>query len=79
MDGGTFNAGEQTLKNRKPLFVIEYGVSKLSAEGNRYFLQHGGMPIRGDKNEKPILNKVYLALEQKETKESCEQLSLDFG
>ena len=35
------------MKNKKPLFVVEYGVSKPTAEGNDFFLQHGGMPLRG--------------------------------
>ena len=79
MNGGTFNAGEQSLKNKKPLFVVEYGVSKPTAEGNDFFLQHGGMPLRGDKNGKPILKRLYSALEQNETKESYEQLSFKLG
>lgn len=79
MDGGTFNAGEQSLKNKKPLFVVEYRVSKPTAEGNTFFLQHGGMPLRGDKNGKPILKKVYSVLEENETKESYKQLSFNFG
>lgn len=79
MDGGTFNAGEQSLKNKKPLFVVEYGVSKPTAQGNIFFLQHGGMPIRGDKNGKPILKRIYSTLEQEETKETYEQLSFHLG
>ena len=79
MDGGTFNAGEQSLKNKKPLFVVEYGVSKPTAEGNTFFLQHGGMPLRGDKNGKPILKRVYSTLEKNETEESYEQLSFNLG
>lgn len=79
MNGGTFNAGEQSLKHKKPLFVVEYGVCKSTAEGNTFFLQHGGIPIRGDKNGKPILKRVYSALEQNETEESYEQLSFNFG
>lgn len=78
MDGGTFNAGEQSLKNKKPLFVIEYGVTKPSAEGNVFFLQHGGIPIRGDKNGNPILKGVYSALEKTGSEESYKQLSLNF-
>ncbi|MCM1261657.1 MAG: DNA-protecting protein DprA [Butyrivibrio sp.] len=79
MEGGTFNAGEQSLKNKKPLFVVEYGVNKPTAEGNTFFLKHGGVPIRGDKNGKPILKRVYSALEQNETEESYKQLSFNFG
>lgn len=76
MDGGTFNAGEQSLKNKKPLFVVEYGVSKPSAEGNAFFLRQGGMPIRSDKNGEPILKRVYSALDKTESEERYEQLSL---
>lgn len=79
MNGGTFNAGEQSLKSKKPLFVVEYGVSKPSAEGNAFFLQHGGMPIRGDKNGMPILKRVYSVLEQNEPVERYEQLSLNIN
>jgi len=77
MDGGTFNAGEQSLKNKKPLFVVEYGVYKPSAEGNKFFLQNGGTPIRGDKNGKPILKRVYSAIEDKEDDEGYEQMRLN--
>lgn len=76
MDGGTFNAGEQSLKNHKPLFVVEYGVPKPTAEGNKYFIDRGGVPIRGDKNGKPILKRVYATLE-KEKQDDYEQLKLE--
>lgn len=79
MDGGTFNAGEQSLKNKKPLFVVEYGTYKPSAEGNRFFLQRGGTPIRGDKNGIPILKRVYTAIESKDSGECYEQMRLDIG
>lgn len=79
LNGGTFNAGEQSLKNKKPLFVVEYGVNVPSAEGNIFFLQHGGIPLRGDENGKPILKKVYSTLDKKETEERYEQLTLNFG
>lgn len=79
MDGGTFNAGEQSLKNKKPLFVVEYGISKPTAEGNTFFLQHGGVPLRGDKNGKPMLKRVYSALEKIETEERYEQLRFHLG
>jgi len=75
MNGGTFNAGEQSLKNQKPLFVVEYAVPKPTAEGNKYFIERGGVPIRGDKNGKPILKRVYATLE-KEKEDDCQQLKL---
>lgn len=79
MDGGTFNAGEQSLKNKKPLFVVEYEVSKPSAEGNAFFLKQGAIPIRGDKNGEPILKRVYTALDKTESNEKYEQVSLNFS
>ena len=79
MTGGTFNTGEQSLKNRKPLFVVEYGIYKPSAEGNNFFLQNGGTPIRGDKNGMPILKRVYSAIENKENNGIYEQMHLNIG
>ncbi len=76
MDGGTFNAGQQSLKNKKPLFVVEYATVKPTAEGNPYFLKCGGMPIRGDKSGNPILKSVYHSLEKDNTEEKYEQLKL---
>lgn len=78
MTGGTFHAGEQSLKNKKPLFVVEYKGSKPTAEGNDFFLRHGGIPIRGDEKGIPILKRVYSALDQNE-KEIYEQISFNFG
>lgn len=79
MTGGTFNAGEQSLKNKKPLFVVEYREKKSTSKGNDFFLQHGGMPLRGDENGNPVLRKVYSALEQgNKRNRSYEQLSFDF-
>ena len=76
MDGGTFNAGQQTLKNGKPLFVVEYGTDKPTAQGNRFFLQRGAYPLRGDKTGKPVLKGVYYVLDKSETTGEYEQLSL---
>lgn len=74
LDGGTFNAGQQSLKNNKPLFVVEY--AKPKADGNTFFLRHGGIPLRGDRNGKPVLKKVYSTIEKAE---KYEQLSLNLG
>lgn len=60
MTGGTFAAGEQSLKCRKPLFVVDYAARKPSAEGNPYFIERGGVPIRGDKNGVPVLKRFTL-------------------
>ena len=58
---------------------MEYGVSRPTAEGNTFFWQHGGIPIRGDKNGKPVLKRAYSALEQNETEERYEQLRFNLG
>ena len=78
--GGTFAAGNESLKRGTPLFVIDYANPEVSAEANPYFIKNGGLPIRG-KNNIPNLDKViYLTKNYKKVK--CrdnfiaEQLSL---
>ena len=56
--GGTFAAGEETLKMRRPLFVIDFAAPGPSAEANPYFIKKGGLPIRGNKNGQPNLSKL---------------------
>ena len=55
--GGTFAAGEETLKRSLPLFVIDFEKPEVSAEANPYFIEKGGYPIRG-KRGIPNLEKV---------------------
>lgn len=56
--GGTFAAGEESLKRNIPLFVIDYAAPEVSAEANPYFIERGGLPIRG-RNGIPNLSKVF--------------------
>ena len=56
--GGTFAAGEESLKRQIPLFVIDYAAPEVSAEANPYFIERGGFPIRGRKGI-PNLSKVF--------------------
>ena len=56
--GGTFAAGEESLRTGCPLFVIDFAKPEVSAEANPYFIQSGGMPIRG-KNGIPNMEKVF--------------------
>lgn len=70
MDGGTFHAGQETLKSGRPLFVVDYGKNKPTAEGNTFFLQHGGIPLRGDRNGNPVLKRVFAVLEQQNVGEA---------
>lgn len=49
--GGTFSAGEETLKLSLPLFVIDYEKPEVSAEANPYFISRGGVPIQWKKSD----------------------------
>lgn len=60
--GGTFSAGEETLKLSLPLFVIDYEKPEVSAEANPYFISQGGIPIRG-RNHTPNLSHVFWSVE----------------
>lgn len=44
--GGTFAAGEESLKRNLPLFVIDYAKPEVSVEANPFFIERGGRPIR---------------------------------
>jgi DNA protecting protein DprA len=68
LNGGTFAAGEETLKRNRPLFVIEYATPDPSAEANPYFIEKGGSPIRGRKDGTPSLDKVKETIEAKSWK-----------
>jgi DNA processing protein len=74
LDGGTFAAGETALEFRRPLFVVEYAAPPPGAEGNRYFLEHGGLPLHGDRDGKanltPILNVLNLSGGRPDQKDS---------
>lgn len=78
--GGTFSAGEETLKLSLPLFVIDYVKPEVSAEANPYFISRGGVPIRG-KNQTPNLARVFWAVEHGSNHENSTKHSpvqLDF-
>lgn len=55
--GGTFAAGEESLRVGCPLFVVDFAQPEVSAEANPYFIASGGQPIRG-KNGIPVVSKV---------------------
>ena len=56
--GGTYAAGTETLKRNHPLFVVEFAEPVPSAEANPYFLEHGGIPIRGNRERIPNMETV---------------------
>ena len=59
LSGGTFAAGEETLKRKQPLFVIDFAAPGPSAEANPYFIEKGGIAIRGNKEGRPNIAKVF--------------------
>ncbi len=58
LTGGTFAAGEETLKRQRPLFVIDFAQPGPSAEANPHFIQQGGVPIRGNREGIPNVDQV---------------------
>ncbi len=64
LEGGTFAAGEEALKVKCPLFVIDFAKPEVSAEANPHFINKGGIAIRGDKNGIPNMKNVFLAIEK---------------
>ena len=71
LSGGTFAAGEQALRMRKPLFVVAFAQPAASAAGNAHFIQRGATPIRRSKaegraNVEPILSAIHSAPEEPE-------------
>lgn len=75
--GGTFAAGVESLRRGTPLFVIDYEKPEVSAEANPFFIEKGGMPIRG-KDGIPVLTRVFKAVESGDVVENGPvQLSID--
>lgn len=60
--GGTFAAGEETLKRQQLLFVIDFADPGPSAEANPYFIAQGGVAIRGNQEGRPNIKKVIEAV-----------------
>lgn len=80
MSGGTFAAGEETLRRAKPLFVIDFAKPDVSAEANPYFINKGGQPIRGKQGVprlQEVFNRVVSVLKPKEDLGALSQLQLN--
>lgn len=80
MSGGTFAAGEETLRRAKPLFVIDFAKPDVSAEANPYFIHKGGQPIRGKQgipHLQEVFNRVVSSLKVKEDMGILNQLQLN--
>ncbi len=59
--GGTYSAGTETLKRQHPLFVVDFAQPGPSAEANPFFIQRGGVPVRGNAEGAPNLSRVLAA------------------
>lgn len=70
-NGGTFAAGEETLRLHRPLFVIDFAEPGQSAQGNSQFIQRGGVPIRGDRDGVPNLDKVRSAVKEQSWRDNA--------
>lgn len=79
--GGTFAAGEETLRRNEPLFVIDFSAPGPSAEANPHFIRQGGIAIRGTQDGIPNLQKVFTAVEYQNSLSSrrSELLESAFG
>lgn len=55
--GGTFSAGQEALRVKCPLFVVDFAQPEVSAEANPYFIGAGGKAIRG-KNGIPNISRI---------------------
>lgn len=73
LTGGTFAAGEETLKRKRPLFVIDFAAPGPSAEANPYFIKNGGMPIRGNKEGIPNLSNVKEVVKNQSWRDSTQE------
>jgi len=56
--GGTFAAGKASLKHNHPLFVVDFEKPGSTAEANPFFINSGGIPIRGNRFGEPNLKKL---------------------
>lgn len=63
LQGGTFEAGKQTLHLKQPLYVVEYGQQSEHNSGNTYFIERGADTLRKNKqnnraNIQPIVEQI---------------------
>ena len=63
---GTFEAGLECLRQRKPLWVIEYHQGGPHREGNAKLIAAGGVPIRGRRVLNNLLEEARLATHPKQ-------------
>lgn len=71
--GGTLNAGKECLKQKKPLFVTQYGNQSDMPKGNSYLIRAGGIPIGTMAAMKRELKSFWKSSEQQEEFSSKER------
>ncbi len=62
MSGGTFAAAEAALGLKLPVFVVDYRDPPPSADGNKYFLERGALPLLLTSDGCPQLDQVFESL-----------------
>ncbi|WP_297300590.1 DNA-processing protein DprA [uncultured Brachyspira sp.] len=58
-DGGTFEAGKETLKLGHKLFVVDFFHPPETAEANKFFISQGGIPIKKNRDGHPSMKSVF--------------------
>lgn len=72
--GGTFNAGEATLKTNMPLFVAEYQDMSVEARGNKVLLARGAQKLgRSPATKRANLARVFAQMKNGATTESFQK------
>ena len=58
-DGGTFEAGKETLKLGHKLFVVDFFHPPETAEANKFFISQGCIPIKKNRDGHPSMKSVF--------------------
>ena len=58
-EGGTFEAGKETLQLGHKLFVVDFFHPPETAEANKFFISQGGIPIKKNKYGHPSMKSVF--------------------
>ena len=75
--GGTFAAGEATIKHNQPLFVVDYASPPESASGNELLVQKGGVLLKQTRQLKPNLNRLIKTAQEQYINNSTPKIEND--
>ncbi|MCB9398395.1 MAG: DNA-processing protein DprA [Acidobacteria bacterium] len=76
LSGGTFAAGQETLRRKRPLFVVDYADPVPSAPANPFFIERGGQPIRGNRTGQPNLDALLTCVQHQSEPKTATEPSL---